>query len=124
MKPRLLVASGVLVAVALAGQPATASPSLNGPTASTATVKIIKAQRFHGNGSRTYLRIHVLRDSYLRWTNSDSAPRLFMLFDEGFNISVSSKSSKGTTEIAAGTYRKVYVAGGSWTFTIVPMKRY
>jgi hypothetical protein len=118
MKPsrRAAVVASISVVAASAGTMATEArtPSM----AATAHA----ARTYSGSGTRNYSVIRVRRNSKLRWQNQgDPSFRTFMLYDKSFSMSVSSSATHGMTDVEAGTYRHVTVAGDDrWSFTITP----
>jgi hypothetical protein len=80
-------------------------------------------QEFSGNGSQNIGSFAVDEESVLEWTNYEPEYpefRQMLMYDKGFNLSVSSDAASGKTVLDPGRYRSVTVAGGDWTITIKP----
>jgi hypothetical protein len=83
-----------------------------------------KPRNFSGSGSTNIGTIKVPADAVLEWTNQgDPSFRQIPIYDDGFNLSVSSGAPQGESAMPANTYSNVNVAGDDkWTITIRPAK--
>jgi hypothetical protein len=84
--------------------------------------KTFKARNFSGSGSSNIGTIKIPSDGVLTWTNQgDPQFRQLLIYDEGFDMNVSSGAPRGRSVLPAGTYRNITVAGDDkWTITIKP----
>lgn len=74
---------------------------------------------YSGNGAKDLPPIDVPADATLEWENSEEVIPMFLLYDSGFEVSISSEAASGESYVSAGTYA-LSVAGGDWSFTISP----
>jgi len=116
----LIIGCGALIAVGTSvpgGSGSGAESILDGGSSEKPKGRA-KTLRFSGNGGKNLGTIKLPKDSRLTWTNDGD---LFTVMDEELGFSVNSQGKRGSSEVEAGTYRKVGVnAIGNWTMTIKP----